>query len=45
METITVVASAPHTAFPTFAVVAVGVVLVALVAWQLHLRRLRGGRG
>jgi len=42
MDTITVVASAPHAAFPTYAVVVVGAVLVALVAWQVHVRRVRG---
>jgi hypothetical protein len=42
METITIAASAPHAAFPTFTVVAIGLVVSALVAWQVHARKARG---
>ena len=43
METITVAASAPHgSAFPTLWVVAVGMVVVAVIAWQIRSRRGRG---
>ncbi len=41
METITIAATAPHNSFPTLAVLAIGAVVVALVAWQVRARLIR----